>query len=78
MTIRTVPSNIYVVTVENRIDGVFAFTSEGEAERFIATLRDVGSTATVAEVPLNANPFHTDDLIQAEKESNVWPSTSST
>lgn len=64
MTIRTVPNNIYIVTVEDRFDGIYAFTAEREADRFIECLQ---SDAVCTVVPLNSTPDHTDDLIAAER-----------
>jgi hypothetical protein len=68
-TNRTIPSDIYIVTVENRLDGIYAFNTEAEAERFIRVLLDTESEAILTQVPLNLTPDHTDNLIQAERDS---------
>lgn len=66
----TVPTTIYIVNVEDRMDGVYAFTSRVEALRFHETVLRGGSYAEASELPLNLSPEHTDDLIQAEAEAN--------
>jgi hypothetical protein len=68
VTITTVPSTIYVVTVDHRLDGVYAFTSEREANRFLNVLERDGGRGNVEDVPLNSTPDHTDDLIEAERD----------
>jgi hypothetical protein len=69
MTNRTVPSSIYVVTVQGRLDGIYAFSAEREADRFVDAVVEAGSEAVCTVVPLNITPDHTDDLIAAEREA---------
>jgi hypothetical protein len=66
---RTMPGDVYIVQVEHRIDGLYAFTSEAEAERFIRALLETESEAEMIRLPLNLNGEHTDTLIEAEHES---------
>lgn len=65
-TNKTLSSSIYVVEVQNREDGIYAFSSDGEADRFVDAVNENGGDADVIEVPLNLSPDHTDDLIESE------------
>jgi hypothetical protein len=59
-------NTIAVVTVEDRMDGVYAFTSMAEAERFMeAVIRNGGGNCTVDALPLNESA---DVLIEAERD----------
>jgi hypothetical protein len=65
----TVPDTISVVTVDGREDGIYAFRSEGEAERFLDAVEAAGGSGVHTSVPLNGTPDHTDDLIADESDA---------
>jgi hypothetical protein len=60
-------THIYTVAVHDREDGIYAFSTFADAQRFAAAVARAGSDCTVDELPV-CGAEGTDELIDAELE----------
>jgi hypothetical protein len=63
----TTSVSVYSVKVTDRMDGLYLFSNEADAESFAQAVHDNGGEAFVAVEPINLSAR---DLIQAEFDMN--------